>query len=248
MEEKLIFENNYHLTVLRTTTMRHTLLLLIVALSSFTLIAQPKLSVSNDKIDLGVIYNGAIKTAEIKLTNTGKDTLKIVSVQPSCGCTTVKQPKSALAPGESDFLKVEFNSTGFRGPSTKYVNITTNDPAKPNVTVTLTADVKEELQPTNNSSVLWLGTVPMGKTITENLAFKNLSNKPLKIKGVASKNPSITAKFEPTSVQPLGELKVTFTVKSEKEGYVNEELFIETDSKNQPRVPVRISFVGVKPS
>ncbi len=228
--------------------MRHILLSLIVLLCSCPLVAQPKLVLGTEKIDLGVLYNGTIKTAEIKLTNAGKDTLKIVSIQPSCGCTTVRQPKSALAPGESDVVKVEFNSAGFRGPSTKYVNITTNDPAKPYVTVTLTAEVKEELQPTGNSSVLWLGTVPMGKTMSQNLTFKNLSDKPIKIKGVASKNPIITAQFEPASVQPSGQLKVTFTVKSEKEGYVNEELFIETDSKNQPRVPVRISFVGVKPS
>jgi len=211
-------------------------------------LAQPNLVVNREKIDLGVLYNGTVTAADIKLTNIGTDTLRIVSIQPSCGCTTVKHPKSALAPGESDVVRVEFNSTGFRGRATKYVNITTNDPSKSYVTITLNAEVKEELQPTTNSSVLWLGTVPLGKSASEKLTFKNLSGATLRVKGIATKNPAITAKFEPEAVKPSGEVTVTFTVRSQKEGYVSEELFLETDSKNQPRVPVRVSFVGVKPS
>lgn len=224
-----------------------TALLLPLIAVSFSF-AQPKITVDKEKIDLGVLYNGAVKGAEIKLTNTGNDTLKIMGVQSSCGCTTVKHPKSALAPGESDIIKVEFNSTGFYGPATKLVNITSNDPNRPYVTVTLTAEVRNELEPVTKSSVLWIGTVPVGKSASQELTFKNLSGRTLTIKNVVSKNPSITVKPESTSVPPSGELKVSITVQSKQEGYVGEEVFLETDSKNQPRVPLRVSFVGVKPS
>lgn len=224
-----------------------TALLLPLIAVSFSF-AQPKITVDKEKIDLGVLYNGAVKGAEIKLTNTGNDTLKIMGVQSSCGCTTVKHPKSALAPGESDIIKVEFNSTGFYGPATKLVNITSNDPNRTYVTVTLTAEVRNELEPVTKSSVLWIGTVPVGKSASQELTFKNLSGRTLTIKNVVSKNPSITVKPESTSVPPSGELKVSITVQSKQEGYVGEEVFLETDSKNQPRVPLRVSFVGVKPS
>lgn len=224
-----------------------TALLLSLIAVSFSL-AQPKLAVDKEKIDLGVLYNGAVKGAEIKLTNTGSDTLKIMGVQSSCGCTTVKHPKSALAPGESDIIKVEFNSTGFYGPATKHVNITSNDPNRTYVTVTLNAEVRNELEPVTKSSVLWIGTIPVGKSASQELTFKNLSGKTLTIKNVVSKNPSITVKPESTSVSPSGELKVSITIQSKQEGYVSEEVFLETDSKNQPRVPLRVSFVGVKPS
>ncbi|HXG39264.1 MAG TPA: DUF1573 domain-containing protein [Bacteroidota bacterium] len=224
-----------------------TALLLPLIAVSFSF-AQPKITVDKEKIDLGVLYNGAVKGAEIKLTNTGNDTLKIMGVQSSCGCTTVKHPKSALAPGESDIIKVEFNSTGFYGPATKLVNITSNDPNRTYVTVTLTAEVRNELEPVTKSSVLWIGTVPVGKSASQELTFKNLSGRTLTIKNVVSKNPSITVKPESTSVPPSGELKVSITIQSKQEGYVGEEVFLETDSKNQPRVPLRVSFVGVKPS
>jgi len=220
------------------------LLLFVVSCS----LAQPRLTVNSEKIDLGILYNGAVKSAEIKVRNTGNDTLTIVGVQSSCGCTTVKHPKSALAPGESDIIKVEFNSTGFYGPATKYVNITSNDPNRSYVTVTLTADVRNELEPVSKSSVLWVGTIPLGKSATQELVFKNLSGRTLTITRVISKNPSITVKPERMSVPASGELKVTVVVQAAQEGYVSEEIFLETDSKNQPRVPLRVSFVGVKPS
>jgi len=224
--------------------------MLIVALMawSISLVAQPKLKVSSEKIDLGTIYSGKIQPAEIKLTNTGTDTLMITAVQPSCGCTTVKQPKPALAPGESDVVKVEFNSTGYRGQATKYVYITSNDPKNPTANVMLVADVKEELEPKTRSSVLWMGTVQTGKSATETISFTNVSGRQIKIKSVTAKNPNISVKFEPETLKPSDELKLVITVTQKTEGYLNEDIYIETDSKNQPRVPVRISLVGVKPS
>lgn len=228
---------------------RHTraTILSVLFVVSFSL-AQPKLTVDREKIDLGILYNGAVKGADIKLTNTGNDTLKILGVQSSCGCTTVKHPKSALAPGESDIIRVEFNSTGFYGPATKLVNITSNDPNRTYVTVTLNAEVRNELEPATKSSTLWIGTIPVGKSASQELTFKNLSGKTLTIKNAVSKNPGIIVKPASTSVPPSGELKVSITIQSNQEGYVSEEVYLETDSKNQPRVPLRVSFVGVKPS
>jgi hypothetical protein len=224
----------------------HSLALAVVV--ALPLVAQPKLTLSDQRIDLGVLYNGASKSAEIKLTNSGTDTLRIVNVQASCGCTTLKQPKAFLLPGESDVLKVEFNSTGFRGPSTKYVNITTNDPEHSYTSVTLLAEVREELQATNIPGIVWFGNVRVGNDAGISVAFKNLSNALINIKGIATDNPSITASPQRASVKPSEEVRIEFKVRPSKEGYANEQVFLETDSKNQPRVPVRISYIGVKPS
>ncbi len=214
---------------------------------TFSLAAQPKLVVSSELIELGTIYSGMSKPAEIKLTNAGEDVLKITHVQSSCGCTTVKQPKSELAPGESDVIKVEFNSTGFRGPATKYVYITSNDPVKPQTSVKLTVEIKEELEPVTKNNVLWLGSVQLGKSVTETISFRNVSDKQISVTGIAIKNDGISVTYTPKRLKPSEELKLTITVNQKKEGYVNEEIFIETDSKNQPRVPVRVSVMGVKP-
>ena len=75
-------------------------LFLMAALAVGSALSQPKVSVDKSEIDLGVTYNGQVRKAKILIRNSGKETLKILSVQTSCGCTAFIQPKSELKPGE----------------------------------------------------------------------------------------------------------------------------------------------------
>jgi hypothetical protein len=62
--------------------------------------SQPKISLDRPELDLGIVYGGARKKGRVVLKNIGTDTLKIMSVHTSCGCTTVKKPKDFLIPGD----------------------------------------------------------------------------------------------------------------------------------------------------
>jgi hypothetical protein len=208
--------------------------------------SQPKLSLDKPEVDLGTIYSGMKKQGKIVLTNIGNDTLRIYSVQPSCGCTAVKQPKSFLLPFESDVAEVEFNSTGYHGKVEKHVNITTNDPLSQNVSVKLIADVKEELESTSHSSLIWLGNISLGKTLVQRTSLKNISNHRIKIKNFTTSSSSISIKIEKKMLNPNDTLNVQVTIKPEKIGYGSDNFTIETDSKNQPSVEIRTSYVCVK--
>jgi hypothetical protein len=209
-------------------------------------LAQPKLEIDSMTVDLGTIYSGAIKTGTITLRNIGNKPLKILHVQPSCGCTTVRQPKSELQPNESDEVEVSFNSTLYRGPVEKYVNIETNDPLSQYVAVKLVADVREELAPTSSSYSIWLGNVPVGKKIEQSLTFTNHSRRTLTIKGIKSTSAKITAEAEQKKVGPSDTLTVKLTAIPDKVGYDNGGLTILTDSKNQPSVELKIYYIGQK--
>lgn len=222
--------------------------LLCTLLFGDVLLAQPKLSLDRTEIDLGTVYNGGSTSTKVIIKNTGKDTLKIISIAPQCGCTAAKEPKKQLLPGESDVLEITFNSTGFRGKQTKYVGIQTNDPENSYAMITLKVNILEELEPTTKSSIFWLGTLPIGKTVQQTIAFRNISNKSITIKNVTSSSPKLQVKANTRSVSPSDSVTVTVTVTPEKEGYFHEQFHIETDSKNQPLVPMRVSFIGVKPS
>jgi hypothetical protein len=207
---------------------------------------QPKLSLNNLEIDLGTIYSGMKKQGKIVISNTGNDTLRIFAVQPSCGCTTVKQPKSVLLPFESDIVEVEFNSSGYSGKVIKHISVVTNDPLSPSVAVKLTADVKTELEPLNHSSLLWLGNVMIGKTFGQPTSLINVSNHKIKIKTVTASSPSITVAWTKQVLDPNDTLTVQVTVKPEKLGYGSDHFTIETDSKNQSFVEIRVSYVGTR--
>jgi len=210
--------------------------------------AQPRLIIDKTKIDLGVIYNGATKKARVVLKNVGRDTLRILGVTTSCGCTTARQPKAFLRTGESDAVEVEFNSTGFRGKIEKHVTIMTNDPAAPSTFVTLLGDVIDELQPVNNSAAIWLGSVPVGKQVEQTVSFKNVSGKVITVTGYKSSSPDIVVTFSNKTVLPADTIRMTVKVTPRKADYLSELLLFETDSKKQNEVPVRVTLFGVTPN
>ena len=221
------------------------LFILIIFLCGCCL-SQPKISLDKPEIDLGTIYAGMKKQGKIVLTNTGNDTLRIYSIQPSCGCTTVKQPKSILLPFESDVAEIEFNSSGYHGNVEKHITIISNDPLYQNVPVKLIANVTEELVCTSSSSLIWFGNVSLGKTMIQGTSLKNISDHKILIKNFTTSSSSISVVLEKKTLNPNDTLSVQVTIKPEKLGYGNDHFTIETDSKNQQFVEIRAAYVCVK--
>ncbi|GJQ21156.1 MAG: hypothetical protein HBSIN02_15110 [Bacteroidia bacterium] len=218
---------------------------LTVLTSTRTAFPQAKLALAEREIDLGRIYNGQIVKATIPLKNAGSSALKIIRISTSCGCTTVRQPEGEIPPGKTDMLEVEFNSSGFRGRATKHVFIETNDQENQYVSVTLSAEIVEELAPVGNSSLVWFSDVPVGSAAQQRYVLKNISGRRLTIKGIRSPSKDIRASYDKKVVAPQDTLSLMFTVQPAKPGYVMETVYVETDSKNQSLVPVRVSLVGV---
>jgi Protein of unknown function (DUF1573) len=84
------------------------------------------LVLKESEFNFGKIPQGKPVTHIFEITNTGKDSLKIVNVQASCGCTTPEWERDKpLAPGASAKITVGYNAAA-EGPFTKPVTITYN--------------------------------------------------------------------------------------------------------------------------
>lgn len=79
--------------------------------------------------DFGTINEGDKVTYTFTFTNTGKSDLLISNAVGSCGCTVPEYPKTPIKPGQSDKIKVSFNSAGKSGNQQKTVTIATNSAA-----------------------------------------------------------------------------------------------------------------------
>ena len=76
--------------------------------------------------DFGKIPQGKPVTHIFEVVNNGKDSLKIVNVQASCGCTTPDWDKNKVqAPTEKTVITVGYNAAS-EGPFTKTITITYN--------------------------------------------------------------------------------------------------------------------------
>ncbi len=207
----------------------------------------PKLSVDKTDIDLGNVYSGEIKTIRVNLKNVGKDTLQIIKVQPSCGCTTVKTPKPFLLVGESDVVELQFNSTGLAGKVTKHVMIQTNDPKSPNTSVAITANVVSDFEIVKYGTAINFGNLPVGKQFKETVMLRNISGRSITIRGISNSSLSMKVDTKWKLVSASDSARITISITPDKEGYVNTMFYVETDSKAMPRVPVRIIYAATKP-
>ena len=106
----------------------------------------------------------------------------------------------------------------------------------------------EELQPVNNGSALWLGSVPVGKEVEQAVAFKNVSGRVLTLTGFKCSSPDVNVLFGKRTVLPADTIRISVKVTPRKPDYFNELLLLETDSNKQPQVPIRVTLIGVSPN
>lgn len=92
----------------------------------------PAAPTSNAKIefekevhDFGNMKQHGDASTEFKFTNTGTEPLIISNAKGSCGCTVPEWPREPIAPGQSNVIKVKYDSKRI-GQINKSVTITSN--------------------------------------------------------------------------------------------------------------------------
>lgn len=105
----------------------------------------PEIILGTDAFEFGEVVNGVIAEKDLMITNNGGAPLIIEEVSTSCGCTTAEVTPSAINPGESGVLHIEFDS-GAHGPELtgelmRQIFLLTNDPNNPEVVITFSANV-----------------------------------------------------------------------------------------------------------
>ena len=89
-------------------------------------IAEDVLLLKETTYDFGKIPQGKPVTHIFEITNIGKDSLHIVNVQASCGCTTPEWDREKVpVPGEKMNITVGYNAAS-EGSFTKPITITFN--------------------------------------------------------------------------------------------------------------------------
>jgi len=93
----------------------------------------PELSFDKKKHNFGEILQGESVSHLFTFTNSGEGDLIISQAKGSCGCTVPEWPRETISSGETDEIKVTFNSAGKSGRQNKTITLVTN--AIPNTTV-----------------------------------------------------------------------------------------------------------------
>ncbi len=89
--------------------------------------AAPKFKFLNGEVfQFGKLKQGQKVSHKFEFINSGKQDLKIVYVNPACGCTIADWPKTPIAPGKKAIISVTFDSKEQFGAISKEVFILSN--------------------------------------------------------------------------------------------------------------------------
>jgi len=88
--------------------------------------AQPHISFDTLRHDFGTIIDGEMVVCYFEYNNSGKSDLVINSVEATCGCTIPDWSREPLKKGETESLKIIFDTTGRSGSQRKVVTVMSN--------------------------------------------------------------------------------------------------------------------------
>jgi uncharacterized cupredoxin-like copper-binding protein len=229
---------------------RNTVIIFLISfVSIFPQLLAPKVGVQQLTHDFGNIKVGEVVSHTFVISNNGGDLLKINNVKASCGCTAASPDKKELKPGESTNIVVTFNSKGRKGPQTKTVTVSTNDPEKPQVTLTIKCNIIVDNVSDNSSGAKIFfpetqhdfGKVTEGKKVEYTFKFENKGTESLVIKDVKTSCGCTAAVVSNSTIKPgeAGSIKVDFDTKS-RQGRNSKSITVVSNDKKEPNKVITI--------
>jgi hypothetical protein len=206
--------------------------------------------------NVGTVAKGDAIEYSFKIRNEGKADLVINDVKPSCGCTLGKFDKT-IKPGEEGKITLTIDTKAFSGPISKTAVVLTNDPAKPQFSLALSAYVKPYVEVVPYGYFRIQGLV--GEELTSELILGSDEPdfKPGKIEVPQS---YLTATLAPATekdrLEGKGKTQWKITLKADKTapaGIPGGEVKVATGVAKQPEIVIKVSgvineSVGVLPS
>jgi hypothetical protein len=197
-------------------------------------IPKPQIVVEPMEHDFGDIVQGDVVKFTFKVRNEGDAPLEITA-RPSCGCVTPHYDR-VIQPKQEGVIEAELRSTGFRGAQIKTIQVTTNDPDQPNLTLRLTANIKTafEVRPSETLTVALKDNEP---TVQEVEIVSNI-DEPLEIEQLTT-----TAPYAKAEAQRLDDKrqKVVITINPDAPpGRTNFAVIARTKSQRTPQININV--------
>ncbi len=144
-----------------------------------------------------------------------------------------------IEPGKSGEIAVSVKAEGGTVLS-KVINVMTNDPKRPLVTLTVTADVQPEFGLSERS--IYFGSAPGGKELTREIVITLLLKDPARLLSVESTDANVTARLEPVPGSNGRNVKLVAVQKANaKNGYHIGNILIKTTSRLTPELRIPVS-------
>ncbi len=207
-------------------------ILVLLFLQPHVLFSQPKISVvEGKKFDFGVVDEGDTVVKRLTLKNIGKDTLRIKSVQTSCGCTIAQPATKILPPKKSTSFVVSFRTKGLAGPVKKNIYVFSNDKKDSIYTLAILANVRRVIEA--EPSYINFNTVSFDTMTKRTVILRNTSDKKVQIYSVTCPDSQITPDLRSYIIEPKDSTTLIVGLKPKVTGKILGEIAVETNNSRQ---------------
>jgi len=197
---------------------------------------KPKIVIEPMEYDFGETTQGAVVKHTFVVKNMGDAPLEITA-RPSCGCVTPYFDK-VIEPGKEGKIEAELRTAGFRGAQIKTIQVTSNDPDNPNLTLRLTTTIRVaiEVKPSEQIPIVLKTDAP---TVQEAEIVSN-TDEPLEVQEVR-----VNVPFARAETQKIDDkrTKVIITVSPDAPPGRNAILVTaRTNSSAMPQVNIALNY------
>ncbi len=202
----------------------------------------PKIVFPRPNFDFGNVDEGPDIVHEFHFRNRGKTTLKINNVSTSCGCTAAVEDKKEIPAGGRGTIKATYHTSGRPGHATKFITVSSNDPANPNFQLKLDMTVVRDVDVMPDR--LYLYGVRHGTTKDNPVTLLGKPGAPLHILSAQSTNGSVTVigitPIPKTADNRSGAVVQVRLPDTQAIGSLNDNVVIKTDNPKKPEVDLQV--------
>jgi hypothetical protein len=155
----------------------------------------PRIVFDATEWDFKEIHHKAPCEHVFKIKNTGKDTLRIVSAQGSCGCTVPTLSRKEIPSGGSEDLKVTYDSNRL-GEFSKTVTVTSNDAVNPTVVLNIRGTITAEVDLVPLYGIRWMYPIQRDtlEKSTQRITLKTKELSELRVEKIEAQSPNLAWK------------------------------------------------------
>lgn len=206
--------------------------------------AGAKIIIPDATFNFGKVPQNCAVSKTFWVKSVGDDTLRILKVDPGCGCTQVPLKDSVLAPGDSSSFQIIFSTHSYRGYITKKPVLTTNaDEEK--ITCEINAEVivdLEQLHPVRmNPYKLDVSQFTVEPRRNASAWIKNLTDQDLGLALIDSTGKDFVLKF-PDAVKANDSVEIVVTVNEdaiEREFDQSFTFYVADDEHTRFSLPIK---------
>ncbi len=195
---------------------------------------------SDTSHDFGAVARGAKAQYHFKFKNIYEETVHVLAIRSSCGCTTPEVTRSELKTWETSDVIATFNTSAFLGQHSATITVEFDKPFHAEVQLQVYGNIRSDvvLQP----GQVELGSIDSGQPVEKIITVTHTGRQDWKITDVRSANTNFEVEVNETR-RAQGSVTYDLSVRlkpTSPVGYINDQLFLMTNDPQTAQIPIDV--------